>query len=173
MGYLWNGPDLMAALQQMLLAGRTRFETFEANNGTNLGNMTSGGGLAVAFNGSIEADAGSARLVGANGYVGKTYGGSKAINRAICKSPTDVNYCNVVSTVTLTLYGKNGVPSSGTDGTILGTVTGISAVGSGGRTDTITSSDNNTTYTNVWVYVSSNSGAGAVSIAELEIYSIA
>lgn len=148
--------------------------TFEGNNGTNIGNMTTGGGLAVAFDGdATEADGGAARLAGATGYVGKSYVSGKAINSVTCKSPTDVNYCNVASTVTLTLYGKNGAPSSGTDGTSLGSVGGIGAAGSGGRTDPITSSDNVTTYTHVWVYVSSTSGAGGVSMAELEIYSIA
>lgn len=154
------------------IAPKVRTETFEGNNGTNIGNMTN---LTNAFDGNTSvADGTSAcRLNGTNGYCGKNYTSGKAINRVKVYSTTDCAYSNDTGSVTITLYGKNSSPSSGTDGTSLGSAGTYTSPGSGSQIATITPSDNVTTYTYVWINITGGGGGGSVTFAELQIYSIA
>jgi hypothetical protein len=102
----------------VLLADRTAV--------TNIGNMTIGGGLAGAFDGIVNSNAGAAeRLDGSNtGFVGKDYGAGreKKIARAIAYSATNAGFNGSgtpSASQTIALYGSNTSPSTGTDGTLL------------------------------------------------------
>lgn len=104
-----------------LLAGAT---------GTVIGDMSNGGGISAAFNGTTsQAYGNSAQSTAANGgpaYVGKNWGtgNSYIITKFIAYGALVQGFSSAGSagTVTLTLYGKNTAPSGPTDGTSLGTL---------------------------------------------------
>lgn len=112
----------------------------------NMGDMTLGGGLAAAFNGSFsQAYAASARAqTSASGvfinslsfssYVGKDYSGAsdQVIDSASVYPSSDIGFVNSAFslggvtasqsvTITFNLRGKASAPSSASDGTLLGT----------------------------------------------------
>lgn len=155
-------------------AGGSPVETLvDRTTGTNIGNMTSGGasGLAPSFDGITNQVAAAATgITGSPGYVGKAHAIGKKLSRVICYGSNNVGYVNTGTTtsVTITLYGKNGTPASATDGTSLGSITfNQNAVNeSTGRQ--INSSDTTTAYTNYWVYI--NGGAESTYFAELVVY---
>ena len=142
--------------------------------GTNIGNATSGGGLAAAFDGDndeLNNDC-AYRNAAANMWVGKTLTAAFPISKVVTYGSSDAGYdgAGTGQTVTITLYGKNGTaPSSGTDGTSLGT-TGSFVEADNADPKTINSSDTATAYEHVWVYVQ---GVNNQFIAELEIYVMA
>jgi hypothetical protein len=121
-----------------------------------IGNMSSKGGLAAAFNGTISQayNSSSVRLSNANGFDGVNYTGctpaAEAISSAVIYPTTDQGYGPTDGSVTFYLYGKNGNPASGTDGTLLGSTT-VKAVPPAAVT--IASSDSVTTWSRVWVYM--------------------
>ena len=82
---------------------------------------------------------------------------------------------NFAETCTIRLYGKNGLPANGTDGTILATTS--SALTS--TSATLTSTDKLTAFTHVWAYITytwtcatptSNSSASSIDFSEIKIY---
>jgi hypothetical protein len=154
--------------------GSSAVETLvDRTTGTVIGNMTSGAAQSNCFDGTtsqaLSAGAGACPFVNnAPGYVGKTYAAGKAMSRVVVYGSNDDGFMYAANpSVTITLYGKNGVPANGTDGTSLGTLTFTdTADESGGRT--VSSTDTSTTYTNVWVYI--NGGAISTACAELVMY---
>jgi len=99
----------------------------DRTTGTNIGNMTSNGALAAAFDGDAnQANTASAgTLSGATtGYVGKTLTGPKVFGRAVVSGSNSHGYAfSATPTITLNIQGKNGAaPSGPTDGTLLGTI---------------------------------------------------
>lgn len=71
----------------------------QISGGTNIGSMTSNGGLAAAFDGNTSqgasASAGLAATSGYNNTVGKTYGSAKILTRVdIYKATDNTNLCN-------------------------------------------------------------------------------
>lgn len=163
---------MSGALAAMLLAsGKVEF-LYDRTTGTNIGNMTVNGGLAAAFDGNTaQADAAACRGAGATDrYVGKTMAASHAISRVIVYPTTDNGYNGAIglgsSAGDIRLYGKVGVPANATDGTLLGTATAVNNATSGSTT--ITSSDQITSYSNVWVNF--NSTGAVPEISELQIY---
>lgn len=165
--------DSFDALTYVDVAGATNLDTGTAGllkptvtaegaisqaTGTNIGDMTGSGGLAGAYDGSANtyADRGAV----APGYVGKNYSSApKKISKVVATSHNSAagfDGTSAASNITITLYGKNGgAPSSGTDGTSLGT-TGSFADGAGPTAKTITSSDQATLWDYVWVYITSS-----------------
>jgi hypothetical protein len=150
--------------------------TISGATGTNIGDMTSGGGLAGAFDGTTnQSNAASAQRTGtvANAYVGKNYSASpKRIAKAdIYPSNADhwFSAADGAVNVILTLYGKNGSPpSSHTDGTSLGTTT-FSEDATSPRT--ITSNDTTTSWDYVWMSIATGAGStGTIYCAELVLY---
>lgn len=121
-----------------------------------IGDMTADGGLAAAFNGTNSQTfaASAVHSLQPNGFVGQNYAGcspsSNAISSAVLYPTSNSGFGPSDGTITFYLYGKNSNPSSGTDGTLLGSAT-VKAAGAG--TVTITSSDSTTTYSRVWVYM--------------------
>lgn len=153
-------------------AGGGPVETLvDRTTGTNIGNMTLGGGRAAVFDGTTNQTAAAGAGISASpGYVGKTHGAGKALSRVIVYGSNNVGFVNTGTTtsVTITLYAKNGVPASATDGTSLGAITFNQSATNESAGRTINSSDTTTTYTNYWVYV--NGGANSTYFVELEAW---
>lgn len=139
------------------------------SDGTNIGTLTSQGGLAAAFNGTKVT--GFVNCAGSGGatsaYIGKDDNASpKSISKVVVRGSSDYGISSS-GTFSLALYGKNGTaPASSTDGTLLGSVTG--------QTDTLgadqelTSNDMSTAYDHRWVKIDSSSGS--IYVAEVEFY---
>jgi hypothetical protein len=143
--------------------------------GTNMGNLTGGGGLAAAFDDDTTqiATASASNSGQDNRWVGKQLPTAKAIHQVIVYGSTDQGF-NTSSSASLTinLYGKNGAsPNNATDGgTLLGTIT-FNDTGDESAGRTILSTDTETTWGNVWVHVINNAGGTtALNVAELVIY---
>lgn len=155
------------------MQSRTLTETlYDRTTGTNIGDATSGGGLAAAFDGdNDEANADCAhRNAAANMWVGKTLAASAPISKVITYGSNDHGYDGAGANITISLYGKSGsAPSSGTDGTQLATTGSIADAGNADPR-TLMSSDTVTVYDHVWVYLQ---GTTNQFIAELEIYVMA
>lgn len=145
---------------------------YDRTTGTNIGDGTSGGGLAAAFDGDndeLNNDC-TFRNLGGNMWVGKTLATPAPIHSVNTWASSDAGYDGVGVSITISLYGKNGAaPSSGTDGTQLAT-TGSTSAPENSDPRTLTSSDPTTVYDHVWVYLQ---GTTNQFIAELEIYVMA
>lgn len=149
---------------------------WDRTTGTNIGDMTGGGGLAAAFDGNL-SQANSASAVGANrgatgGYVGKDFGSgnAKPLSKIVVRSTNNIGFTNT-GNVTLTLYGKNTAPANPSDGTSLGT----NSIGSGGSNSTdytVTSSDTVTAYRYAWAKIASSGVNADCYCCELSIYYI-
>lgn len=142
--------------------------------GTNIGDMTTNGGLAAIFDGTTsQADTACGRATAVNNaYAGKNYSSSpKKISKVICYGGNNVGFWHTYnSTATLDLYGKNGgAPSNDTDGTLLGTLSYTDTTNeSAGRT--VTSTDTLTAWDYVWVRTSQPGAAANAYMAELTFY---
>lgn len=142
--------------------------------GTNRGDMTSGGGLAAAFDGvTNQASASSAikSTASTSGYVGKTLATSRVIGRVVTYGSNNSGYRGGAAglTLTITLYAKNGAaPTSATDGAVIGT-SGSFANTSGANPQTIDSTDLTTSWAHVWAVITVPT-AVAVVFAELQLY---
>jgi len=148
---------------------------YDRTTGTNIGDMTGNGGLAAAWDGTTsQGFTTSARAAAASGYVGKQLSAASIISRVIVYPPTDLpsggpGYSNAGSgDGTLSLYGKNSAPGSGTDGTLLATAA-IANPQSHAGPDTLTSTDNVNTWAYVWVYFNRTSNDNTY-IAEVQLY---
>ena len=138
--------------------------------GSNIGNMTSSGGLAAAFDGTTSQTAANCAMRdGTGSYIGKNYSSApKRIVQATAYASSDSGWHFSNPSLTITLYGKNGsAPSSATDGTSLGNTGSFSD--SNGDSKTITSSDQSTQWDYVWIHVDSG-GGNPHYVAELELF---
>jgi hypothetical protein len=102
-------------------------------------------------------------------YYGKTTAVPTAIESVRVYGTSNLGFCfNSNPSITITLYGKQGTaPSSGTNGTSLGSTTFTDTNNeSGGRT--INSSDTATYWDHVWVNITQATNANMM-IAELEM----
>ncbi len=124
----------------------------------NIGNMTSGGGLAAAFDSVTSQASGScaesptgAGQQTANAYVGKNYTGASAqkIAYGTCYPSSDDGFFipNGGTTITINLRAKQTAPANSSDGTLLGTT---GTIANTTQAQTITSSDQNTAWNYVW-----------------------
>lgn len=133
---------------------------------TNIGDMTGGGGLAAAFDGTVNAEASAAQsAAGVLGcYVGKNYTtpGAQTISSCVVSPPSGMNFevfsggafsafgGNTATVLTFKLRAKATAPSSRSDGTLLGTATASSL----SNTPVVIVSNNTaTTWNYVWVEV--------------------
>lgn len=140
--------------------------------GTNIGDMTAGGGLTEAFNGTT-----STALVNCcfktnttSSYVGKTLASSKVFGQAIIYGSNNDGFKGIANpSVTINIRGKQGAaPSSATDGTIIGTTTFTDTTNeSSGRT--IASTDLSTQWDHIFAQMIST-GSGGHAVAELVLY---
>src|SRR5690606_27004560 len=104
--------------------------------GTPIGDMTGQGGLAAAFNGNAnQAFSASAATTATDktGWIGKDFSGAPVkLHYVVVTGSSDFGFdgSSDTTTVTINIRGKNGgVPSSRTDGDLLGSWTGSDAPG--------------------------------------------
>jgi hypothetical protein len=148
--------------------------SIDLSGGTNIGDLTGGGGLAAAFNGNTnQAIAASASNSGtANRYIGKTLATAAPITRAMVYGGNDTGFIQTLnSNVTIALYGKTGsAPSSSTNGTLLGQVSFVDTANeSAGRE--IVSTDIDTVWDHVWVrIVNDDAATNNIVCAELQLF---
>ena len=162
----------------------TRPSLIAQNTGTAIGDMTSQGGLAGAFNGTrFQAYSASAAQTSsqATSYIGKNWGSSKTVTGFILYSNTQYGFVGSgASTFTVKLYGKNGNPSNSTDGTLLFTSSAVTDANSRGSIryfadtkiqseETISSFTTTTAFTYHWVVITPNTSEGAF-VSEIEFY---
>lgn len=149
---------------------KTLVETlYDRTTGTNIGNMTAGGGLAAGFDGNNSQAAGTGpRFSGQVGWIGKTMAAPHPISRIQCYPSNNLGYHNNANpTITIRLYGKSGAaPANATDGIMLGS---ISFADTNTGPQTVTSSDTSTPYDHVWAYIDIGS-VNLVELSELVIY---
>lgn len=93
---------------------------WDRTQGTNIGNMTGGGGIAAAWNGTVSqlaaASAQGAAGVGLD-WIGKTFGSPQIPALVVCKAPSDWYFAGNQGLIDLELWVKNGTaPSNSTDG---------------------------------------------------------
>jgi hypothetical protein len=140
---------------------------FDRTAGTNIGDMTSNGGLSAAFDGTTSQTNGACAAGIATGacFVGKNLGTSTPIGNVVVYPSSDQGFTGV-ATVTLNLRANTTAPSSSSDGTLLGTTGSISDTTT---EQTINSSDTTTPYQYVWVELVSSAGTNNW-IAELKTY---
>lgn len=139
--------------------------------GTNIGDATTGGGLAAAFDGDTSQESlQSARVASATSfYVGKTFTVSQSIVRAVAWATANVGFASNGTNITLELYGKTGTaPANATDGTLLGTEGPFTDGNSISKT--IESSDTTSLFDHIWLRVSGDGAAGVMAVAELQLY---
>lgn len=161
------------------------------DGGTLIGNMTGNGGLAAGIPGRFVQTASdgvtiigvghatttaAARVGATNGYIGKSFASPRRIYRATVYGTNNAGYLSGSNpSVTITLYGKTGAaPASGTDGTVLGSVTFTDTNNESATPREIVSSNQTAAYDHVWVYISGASGThtyvGAVEINGVSPY---
>lgn len=147
---------------------------------TNIGDITRNGGLASLFDG----DTSQAYTAGGGGaststpmWGGKQWAASKIMSKAMaygCNGTGSIYWSTGggSSTMTVTLYGKQTSPSSGTDGTSLGSNT-IAQNNAGPIT--VTSSDTSTAWAYNWLYFSSADswGTGYGTCSEIIFFEMA
>lgn len=145
---------------------------------TNIGDMTGGGGLAAAFDGTTSQAFGSCASASPGGttpaYVGKQWAGGvgKIIGRFIVYDPNNEGFTSSAASVTFKLYGKNGAPASPTDGTLLFTSPsqGYSADTVFYDTGAVNSIDISQPYTRHWITITPLASTGSLYIAEAVFY---
>jgi hypothetical protein len=146
---------------------------------TNIGDMTGAGGLAAAFDGNANQTFSACAAEGSGGtrsaYVGKQWAGgaSKTIGRFSVTDPNNEGHASSGVSTTLHLYGKNGAPSSPTDGTLL--FSSPSQAYAGGSTSTYDTTAVNTintsnAYTHHWITIEPAGATGTLYIAEVIFY---
>lgn len=165
----------MLAVTQLVGFGARNRSLFliDRTAGTNIGDMTNGGGLAEAFNGTTSVALASCCLKSPSAtqsYVGKTLANSKIFGQAVIYGSNSDGFKGTRNvSVTINIRGKQGsAPSSATDGTIVGTITFTDTNDeSAGRT--IDSSNLSTSWDHIFAELLS-SDSGAHCVAELELY---
>lgn len=142
--------------------------------GTNIGSMTSYGGLAAAFDGTT-AQNGAAGAVSPTAttasYCGKDFSASpKRIWEARTYGATDGGYLySSTANVTLNLRGKNGgAPGSSSDGTLLATATFADTENQSNDPRIFTNPDPTVLWDYVWIEITSASLSHF--LAELQLY---
>lgn len=120
---------------------------------------------------NTEAAATAANSGTTSGYAGKSFPVPKRAHSAIVHGTTDVGFSGTgTPSVTITLWAKNGAaPTSGTDGTSLGTVNFTDQANeSAGRT--VTSSDTATFWDHIWINITGTTGD--TRLAEVRLFTV-
>lgn len=159
-GFGTGGPVERVIGSEITLTGLSRF-----------GNLTSGGGLAAAFNGNTnESTTATANATSANGWAGVTLSSAARFFEAYLYGSNNGGFINAANpTVTLYLWAKTGsAPSTYNDGTVIGSTFFTDTTNeSGGRLITVT--DNETLWDHVWVEVTTGASA-AIRLSELRVW---
>ena len=164
-------------LNQYRFGGRTLGSQI-ADPAAYIGDMSNNtGGLSNAFDtttNDAENGNGVARKTTSSndGYVGADYTvpGAKRIFQAEVHGSNNLGYVQQASvTVTLDLMAKATTPANSADGTLLGT-TSFTDGADESAARTITSTNNETQYTFVWIRVTYTGTASRTNCAELKLY---
>lgn len=147
--------------------GEAESELIDRAYGTIIGVGTGAVNLAAGFDGiTNQPQADSVRFIGSSvtARYGKSYPLPIKVDYVVIFPPNNGNIGAYTNT-SFTLYGKNSVPTSNTDGTALS-----SAIGDPKNGTPITienTADKSSLFSNVWLSMSDSFG---VRIAEMEIY---
>jgi hypothetical protein len=147
----------------------------DMTGGTNLGDLTGGGGIDTLFDGDIgEAQAACATKSGTSGYAGRTYPstGTKTITKALVYGSEDAGYVSAINpTVTLNLYAKSGAaPANATDGTLVGTLTPFTDTANESATTRTIATTTALPGQHAWVQISHNGASNTMGMAEVIFY---
>jgi YD repeat-containing protein len=137
--------------------------------GTAIGDMTSNGGVANAFDDLVNNVAGSAARSASTGYVGKNWGASqkRIISKFTIKGPSDGTFGGLsTDTVDIELYGSDEL---GVSDELLYSETGLSQPANNGVITIDAGIDISTSYQYHYVEITI-SGASQVQIAEVQFY---
>ena len=141
------------------------------SGGTNIGNMTGGGGLAAAFDGTTSqaiASCASLASVTTTAYVGKHLATSSVVRGVTVFGSSDQGYVSGANpTTVLNLYASQTAPSNSTNGTLLGTLS-FTDTGNESTGRVITSNDPNTVWNYVWINPTTASSS-TIDIAEIQL----
>ena len=145
--------------------------------GTNIGDMTSNGGLAAAFDGNTNQGISACAVKQAtlSSWIGKTLAAPKVFGRMIAYGSNDSGFHGLSDpAMTLNVRGKQGTaPASATDGTIIGTLS-FTDTGNESAGRTIESTDPDTLWDHIFLeIVAGSGGSGANTAAELVMYEFA
>jgi hypothetical protein len=147
-------------------------------SGTNLGDMTGGGGINAALDNDVTTVQASCatKAAATSGYAGRTLaGGTVKPYRAFCYGSSDAGYVSAINpTVTLNLYGKSGstAPVSAVDGTLIGTVSFTDTANESATLREIVLSVTSLDCQHIWVQLTHNGAANTIGIAEIIVYSV-
>lgn len=160
------------------ITGLTTTGAISGATGTNIGNLTSNGGLSAAFDGNttkkLSASAAAFLSSGGFGFVGKDYGG-QTISQAVIYPSTDGAFCldggknKPTTSVDIALRASSTAPSVGNSGTLLGTTGTIANTFS---PITIVSNDTVTSWNYVWIDITATSSTNIEpNVAQVIFYS--
>ncbi|UHS60623.1 hypothetical protein HRR99_03355 [Agrobacterium vaccinii] len=126
--------------------------------------------LATVFDGvtSQFSTAGAVKTSSSNAYAGKAYSAPVAVSNLVVYGSGNAGFFSIDPTVTIEIRAKKGAaPASGSDGTLLGSVTFTDTANeSAGRT--IMSNDTTTYWDRIWAFISGNQ-SGSMFLAEIQI----
>lgn len=170
----------MLALNQLVGfgAGLLRSEALiDRTTGIVIGDMTTTAPIENVFDGNtsqaVSGGSGPCPVHGSvtNGFVGKTHVAGKILSRVRAYGGSDSGFAFATNdSVTITLYVKNGTPSSGTDGTAIGSLTFTDT--SDATMREIISTDQVNSYTSYWIYIQCGGSAVSTCCAELEAWEL-
>jgi hypothetical protein len=147
-------------------------------SGTNLGDLTTGGGINAAFDNDVtKTQANCANKAAAtSGYAGRTLTSSGVATpyRAFCYGSSDAGYVSTINpSVTLDLYAKTGTaPASATDGTLIGTLTFTDTANESATLREIVLSIKDFAANHIWVRISQAGAANTIGIAQIIVYAV-
>ncbi|WP_158497755.1 DUF7483 domain-containing protein [Magnetospirillum gryphiswaldense] len=138
------------------------------DGGTAFGDMTGRDGLAGAFDGTDATQASTYPANANSGYVGMAFVSPVALTRVVAVAPVGSGFQdNVDGNISITIYGKNGLPSSATDGTIMGSSGPFTDVGRLEKTIAVSGS-----FTHVWAHIVSDTVGGTINCADLKLLAL-
>lgn len=170
-GYLYDGSQHY----NITRPSGSGFAAVAGATGTSIGDLTGGGNLAAAFDGTTAQAlaACASKAAATTAYIGKNYtaqSGKIVYKVEVCGS-NDQGYVNGANpSVTITLRGSATLPSDfSADGTVLGSTT-FTDTADESAARTINSNDRTTAWNYLWIYVSQAGAAATMDVAELTVY---
>ncbi len=142
--------------------------------GTPIGGMTSGGGVAAAFDGDTAQTTTTGAYTGPSAaesvmWVGKTFSPGKVFSRAIAHSLTVGFQSGANPTIVLGIYGKNGsAPANATDGTLISDQPSFTDLNAS-MSQELVSIDLVTAWDHIWLRVDPSANANA-GVSELLLW---
>jgi hypothetical protein len=173
----WSDAGARDREQSAYLVQASSTAVVPGGTGTNIGDMTGGGGLAAAFDGTVSkaAVACALRSTVTNAFIGKTFSPAKTFQSVAVYGSNNLGYFGAggAQTIDFVLRGKTGsAPSSRTDGTSLGTLSFVEVSNESVTPRTITFSDQTTAFDHVWIDASTSGGTDNFYVGQLQFTEI-